>query len=137
MQWTLNTGKYGAQGVDAKDLRKVLEESMAHHAKTAPEGVEIEIMGRANTEKGQTKHVAEMAKAATEARTKFEKKLPIIQEQMKAAIDAACDLGDAMTGKVNCSITGHITGSRADKIFKRVSVNVDQAPPTLAGFEDD
>lgn len=133
MHWTLDTGRTGA--VEAKDLTKALEDAKAHHALTAADGIEMEIMAAFNEKlpdaKERAKHMQEVTAQAAAARAKVEKRIPLLQEQMDAAIIAAQDLANHMTGRVTCTIRGHIYKTRSDGIFKRVEVHVDMAAPEL------
>lgn len=134
MEWTIDTGELGNAGCDAKDLRRVLEDAMYHHAKTAPDAARSAVLRVAHeafkVDPGFTSQGSMSAMAAAEAaRQDVIAKLPAVQEQMKAGIDAACSIADRMGGRVTATVTGHRMASRSDGVYQRISALVDRAAP--------
>jgi hypothetical protein len=139
MEWTLDTGRLGAAGCDAKDLRDHLEDALEHHAKTAPEAAESDVMRSLNGELQRVdgtafaRHASEKAAEANAAKSVVLAKLPAVQKQMRACIDAACAIAESMGGQVTATVKGHHYPEHPLGIFKRVQIGVERAMPT----EDD
>jgi len=130
MHWTIDTGVLGAAGCDAKDLRKVLEAELKNHEKTAPETAAREVASRFPPgEKDPTK-ILEMSKTASAASDAVKAKLPKVQAQMNAGIDAAEGIAASMGGQVTATVQGHLLSNHPGGIFQRIVVSVDRAAPT-------
>lgn len=128
MRWTIDTGSLGAAGCDAKDLRGVLEGEMKHHADTAPEAAAREVVKKAPKD-AEPSLVRELGKQGDAAAEIVKAKLPKVQAQMSAGIDAAVAIAELMGGRVTASVTGHHDSAHAAGIFQRVVVAVDRAAP--------
>jgi hypothetical protein len=129
MFWTIDTGVLGADGCEAKELRGVLEDSMKHHADTAPEAAAREIVKKAPKD-ADAALVRELGKQGDAAADAIREKLPKVQAQMKAGIDAAETIAAAMGGRVTATVQGHHDPKHPGGIFQRVLVFVDRAAPT-------
>lgn len=103
---------------------------MAHHAMTAPDAAHSAALRVAHEafKQAPDSPAARAALAAADIQKQAVlSKLPAIQEQMRAGIDAACIIADQMGGMVTATVTGHRLSSRADGVFQRISALVDRA----------
>jgi len=129
MIWTIDTGLLGASGCDAKDLSKILEAALDHHAETMPSAAADMVMQRYPVDPKDTKAQLALAQRANEAAEQCRQALPNIQVQMRDAITAAQLIADKMGGRVTASVSGHVIPSHFAGIFRRVQVSVDRAAP--------
>ncbi len=130
MHWTIDTGRLGAIGCEAKELRGVLEEALAHHGKTQPEAALSNVFATASSDERKPDNMMALSKRAQDAADQVKAALPKIQEQMRAGIKSACDLAEHMGGRVTATVTGHRLEEHPGGIFVRMSVHVDRAAPT-------
>ncbi len=144
MQWTLDTGSLGADGCEAKDLRAHLEKELAHHASTTPEAAAREVQRQADRSLLHPDHPKalenqnKLTAACNKASDAVTKKLPRLQKQMQAGIDAACLLADAHgpTTRVTATVTGHLFPRHGSVTKRRIQVGVDEVAPVESDDEE-
>ena len=128
MNWNIDTGSKGAAGCAPSDLKALLEGELAHYGKSQAEAAAANVMRATNAADLQdpAKLSAAMA-AASAAKSKFLAKLPSIEAQAKAGIEAAVALASTLSGNVTATVCGHYNPNHPSGVAERLSVQVDLA----------
>lgn len=127
MNWTIDTGRVGAEGVAPKDLKSFLTKEIDTFEALQGDQAYGQVMSRKNRDLMQNDHKY-MQDAHTEAsqrRDEVRAQIRDMRPQIEKCIAAADLVASGLGGNVTVSLTGHQAEDHPSGAAERVTISVD------------